>query len=436
MKKILYAAALAAMTLSLAGCYEFFDNPKPPVRYDDAHFEAEGYEVKSIAEIKALFSNPANTLTKLPLTDAEKQNPPTRPGGNPYSLGNSDLYSYYYPITERFVTKGKIISDDAYGNFYRGLFIQDETGGIEIKVGENGMYTKFHPGETIYVVCDGLVLGNYRSMLSLGLAPKAEDISDNGSPYPNRFMELPVIVDRHVKRGPATTLDASDITTIGATQALTALELYNLCGKLVCFEELTSVWEPQVKVNGQDDTFQAGYPQVFYKFKFNTYGTMNFQELIDEWKAYRADPQNAPRPSYTHYLGETFTAPEPENLYLSGSSKDYPTWGFKQHDWDKELEQDDELNLDLEQDNYASAKFENTNFVLGNDGSNYDNNETILLVRTSGYSRFALNPVLADGKKASVTGIVQRYTAGSGRNIAYQIAVNTDKSGIVEIVEP
>lgn len=424
MKKILYAAAVVVLTLSLSGCYEKFENPDPPVRYDDTYFETEGYLIKTIQEVKALFSDQNNMLNRLPITDVEKQNPPTASGGDPQSTA---LYSFYYSITEKIVIKGKIVSNDAYGNFYRGLFVQDDTGGIEVKVGETGMYTKFRPGETVYIVCDGLVLGNYRSMLSLGLKPRSEDISDNGtSPYPNRFMELPVIIDKHVKRAdPVTTFSQSDTTVIAATRDLTAAELYNLCGKLVRFEELTSVWESYT------DSYNAGYPEVFWKFKFNTYGTFNFVDLIAEWKKYRADLlayQNGETtikpdmPSYTHTNGK-FVKPEPENLYLSGNAKDQPSWGFKQHHWDEGMQQNSDLNLDLEQDNYASAKFENDNFKLGEDSYR---KKTAILVRTSGYSRFALSPVVANGRKVAITGIVQRYTDGRGNNIAFQVAVNTD----------
>lgn len=405
MKKILFLAAVAALTLT--GCYEKFDAPKPFTRYADEDFGGEAfpdYELKTIADVKALFSDPANELEYLNGGNPEK------PGGDPQNTAN---YSYYYPVSEQWAIKGKVISNDFYGNFYRGLFIQDETGGIEIKVGDNGMYTKYSPGTTVYILCDGLVLGNYRSMLSLGLEPRAEDISDNGTPYPNRFLEVPTIIDRHVKLGEEGTITEDDITVIGASESVTAGRLYDLCGKLVRFEGLESAWEPYV------DSYNAGYPQVFWKFAFNTYSTFNFQDLIDEWRAYREGEGQRPRYS------EDFEKPEPENLYLPGDRRDYPSWGFKQHDAQRNEEDQDLIET---QDNYASAKFVNPNFNLGVDGYGED---TELLVRTSGYSRFALDPVLPDGAKATVTGIVQRYTDGRGNNIAFQIAVNN----VFDIVE-
>lgn len=407
-KSILFGAIAAAVMLSLAGCYERFDLPGPPERYDDARFETEGYQIRTIEEIKSLFSSPAAELKYL---NSEQ----IVAGGNPT---DPNRYSYFLPIREKLAIRGKVISVDAYGNFYRGLFIQDETGGIEIKVGENGMYTRFKPGETVYVACDGLVLGNYRSMLSLGLEPMDEDISDNGTPYPNRFMEVPTIIDRHVKRGPATTLTEADTHVIPANERLTAARLYDLCGMLVRFEGMESAFE------GYTDSYNVGYPEVFYKFEYNTYGTFNFVDLIAEWKAYRADPTGRPMPTYTHTNGKTYPKPEPENLYLADEAKDKPTWGFKQHDWNEQEE--DEFGL--AQDNYASAKFVNPNFVLGADSYQAP---AIMLVRTSGYSRFALSPVLPHGRKADITGIVQRYTDGRGNNIAFQIAVNN----VTDIVE-
>ncbi|MDR2890971.1 MAG: DUF5689 domain-containing protein [Alistipes sp.] len=416
MKKILFLAAFAATTFALTGCYESYDSPGPWARYDDEAFEEGGeledYELKTIAEVKAMFSDPGNTLRYLEATSEEIQGfTPLAPraGGNPQDVAT---YSYFYPIEDLIAIEGKVVSNDAFGNFYRGLYIQDATGGIEIKVGDNGMFTKYRPGTTVYILCDGLVLGNYRSMLSLGLEPMNEDLSDGFVPYPNRFMEVPTIIDRHVKLGEAGEITDEDITVIGASQALTAAELYNLCGKLVRFEELTSEWVPYV------DSYNAGYPQVFYKFAYNTYSTFNFQDLIDEWRAYRDDEEGLERPSYTHTDGVVYDKPEPENLYLEGDGMDYPSWGFKHHDAQRG---DEGEEFGQTQDNFASAKFVNPAFDLDQDSYR---KATELLVRTSGFSRFALEPVLEDGARASVTGIVQRYTDRRGNNIAFQIAVN------------
>ncbi len=401
-KNIIFGTLAATVALSLAGCYEKFDLPEPPVRYDDTYFTDRGYTVKNIKEIKDLFADPAHDLTNLDGNTAK--------GGNPQ---NSPLYTMYYPIEDMFVTKGKVITNDAYGNFYNSLFIQDETGGIEVKVGDRGMYTKYPPGTTIYVLCDGLVLGNYRSMLSLGLAPDGddsvnpyEDRSDNLTPYPNRFISVPELIDRFIKLGDEeVSLTDADVTEIEVGEAINDAQLYKLCGKLVRLKGLQSVWD--------GPTVADGYPNFLYKYALNTYESFSFQQVIKKWQDFDA----AGRPAGQEPMGiqsPTFHMPEPQNNYLPGAAKGQPTWGFQEYEHNG-------YEWNLKQHNFGSAKFTKT----GYSGS------AEILIRTSGYARFALEPVTPNGKHIDVTGVISRYTSGSGGYPAFQITVNN----ITDIVQ-
>ena len=68
-----------------------------------------------------------------------------------------------------------MISSDRQGNIYKSLYIYDGTAGIELKL-YNGLYLDFLldlaskpiKSQWVYVRLDGLYLGNYRMMLSIG----------------------------------------------------------------------------------------------------------------------------------------------------------------------------------------------------------------------------------------------------------------------------
>ena len=93
MKKIYNTILIAALALFSASCTKTFDEPGDfvPVNMEPTH---------SIAQLKAM-----------------------RVSGSTEVLGNV-------------IVSGKVVSSDAEGNFYRSFFIQDETGGVEIKVGD------------------------------------------------------------------------------------------------------------------------------------------------------------------------------------------------------------------------------------------------------------------------------------------------------------
>lgn len=106
-------------------------------------------------------------------------------------------------ITDDIIIGGKVSTSDRSGNFYRSFYIQDETGGIEIKIGKTSLYNDYKPGQTVYVKCEGLTLGMYgyksgsyggNGMVQLGLEdPKGE--------YETAYMDVAELIDRHVFRG-------------------------------------------------------------------------------------------------------------------------------------------------------------------------------------------------------------------------------------------
>ena len=107
-------------------------------------------------------------------------------------------------IEEDIIVAGKVSTNDQPGNFYKSLYIEDGTCGMEIKIGRNGLYNEYKPGQTIYVKCKGLTLGMYgykegkyggMGMVQLGYVDPTKE-------YETSYLEHPVLVERHIVKGP------------------------------------------------------------------------------------------------------------------------------------------------------------------------------------------------------------------------------------------
>ncbi|MBI1226819.1 MAG: hypothetical protein GC192_16405 [Bacteroidetes bacterium] len=71
-------------------------------------------------------------------------------------------------ITEDWIVKATVVADDASGNLYQSFVIQDETGGIMVKIETADSYTLYPVGREIYIKCKGLVIGDYNNLYQLG----------------------------------------------------------------------------------------------------------------------------------------------------------------------------------------------------------------------------------------------------------------------------
>lgn len=99
-------------------------------------------------------------------------------------------------IAEDIFVAGKVTTNDYKGNFYRSFYIQDETAGIEIKIGKYNLYNEYKEGQTIYIRCKGLTIGAYKGMVGLGF--RVEDVT---SSYETAYIEVDQIVKNKVYRG-------------------------------------------------------------------------------------------------------------------------------------------------------------------------------------------------------------------------------------------
>lgn len=85
-----------------------------------------------------------------------------------HPIGSEDSYDSI-PIGSNIIICGYVTTSDEWGNNYKYINIEDETGAIQIKINNTALYKKYQIGERIYVKCDGLVLGDYRKLPQLGL---------------------------------------------------------------------------------------------------------------------------------------------------------------------------------------------------------------------------------------------------------------------------
>ena len=121
------------------------------------------------------------------------------------------------PEDKEYYIKGKIQSSDEEGNIYKSLHLVDETAAIEVKLG-TGLYIDFPMGhfnrETgtidthyVYVKISGLYVGNYRMMLSIGKGP-TDSYNKVGEHkfYANSNMDNPAEIKERVFLGEATQL--------------------------------------------------------------------------------------------------------------------------------------------------------------------------------------------------------------------------------------
>ncbi len=69
---------------------------------------------------------------------------------------------------ETFIVEAVVVSTDEGGNYYKSMVVQDATGGIEIELDRTGLYNDFPVGQKVFLVCNGLVVGDYGGLYQMG----------------------------------------------------------------------------------------------------------------------------------------------------------------------------------------------------------------------------------------------------------------------------
>ena len=135
-----------------------------------------------------------------------------------FGFGVLEITKDLFPGRDSVIIEGYVISDDKAGNFYKSFYIQDETGGIEIKLGKTTIYNDYKRGQRVVVVCNGLFLGEYGGMKQLGSTYSPNGITQIGG------IETDYIINKHIfKKGKIlvprtpkviTALSLSDVGTL------------------------------------------------------------------------------------------------------------------------------------------------------------------------------------------------------------------------------
>lgn len=101
---------------------------------------------------------------------------PTAPEGLTANITIAELKEQYKDVTKDapkqidvdYVLKATVIGNDVSGNIYKQLYIQDQTGGINIGVDQNSLYTQYRVGQQLYLKLKGLYVVNYGDQLQIG----------------------------------------------------------------------------------------------------------------------------------------------------------------------------------------------------------------------------------------------------------------------------
>lgn len=78
-------------------------------------------------------------------------------------------------IIEDKVAVGIVVANDSLDNFYKTIVVQDETGGISIKIDATQLYLLFPVGQQVFIRLKGCWLGDYGGLLQLGAGSDRTD---------------------------------------------------------------------------------------------------------------------------------------------------------------------------------------------------------------------------------------------------------------------
>ena len=78
------------------------------------------------------------------------------------------LASGFGVINKDIIIKGVVVANDESGNIYKALYLEDNSGGIDVAIDQASLYTTYKLGQMVYIKCKGLYLGNYGGVMELG----------------------------------------------------------------------------------------------------------------------------------------------------------------------------------------------------------------------------------------------------------------------------
>lgn len=71
-------------------------------------------------------------------------------------------------VNDDVVIRGIVVADDESGNIYKSIYIQDETGGVNLAIDQVNMYNIMPVGQEVFVEMKGLFIGDYNNGYQVG----------------------------------------------------------------------------------------------------------------------------------------------------------------------------------------------------------------------------------------------------------------------------
>ncbi|MBO6168634.1 MAG: hypothetical protein J6O51_01545 [Bacteroidales bacterium] len=321
-----------------------------------------------------------------------------------------DLKSLYankpLVIDNNIWVKGQIISSDVTGNIYREIYIQDETGGIDLKLGKSSLYSEYRLGQWLYVRCTNLVLGAYNGMPQLGL--EADNTPTND--YETSYIDVQTIIDQHVFKGPlAEPLKPLVVTEQDIKDAISGGFTGELWGKLVTVpgllykQEIFALFYPNPNM-----PHKSGNPENRVFLSDNgTWGITTWAltkaRYIDNIRRGLWDSAEVGSGA-TRYGAITKTPAD----FLPEDSQVLHSFGPDAYSPYKDI-----------MASYATANYVSHYFLMG---------KTDVQVRSSGYSKFADEElderIRTGGAACDITGILSIYSGSAQLSLVDEPAVS------------
>ena len=365
MKKTLFAlAALAALVSCQSLKNEWdpvFDNgknvPAKKAFYTDTDMKSRGMgTITSIADLKALY-----------------QGKPT--------LVSGDVW-----------IKGQVTTSDQSGNIYNEIYLQDETGAIDLKLGRSSLYNEYQLGQWVYVKCDGLTLGSYNGMPQLGFA--ADETATNE--YDTSYIQLQALIDVHVFKGEKDTpIKPLEVSEADINAALTVGTQSPLWGQLITVKGLTY----------GNQIFALFYPNPNMAHKS---GNPENRVFLSDAGTWGVNTWACTKAGFISYLeaGVWDKAEVGSGATRYGTILGTPSQ-YLSEDVAGKFGSDAYISYKEIMIKYATANYISHYFKLG---------ATDVQVRTSGYAKFAdkvLASEILDGAPVDITGIITLYSGAA-----------------------
>ena len=272
-------------------------------------------------------------------------------------------------ITDKVALKTKVISSDELGNTYRSIYLQDASGPAA-----GGIEIKVGKGSLYTIYKPGQIVYVKCDELELGNYRWMLSLGGKSSEasYSNGYIDIQTTIDEKLLAGEIVGLTSADTLVVNSSNVAEILANdKQWLGTLCRFEGIESVWGTV-----KHDSYSAS--DKFPSFLENINGTYTTYVFSD----YKENPEY------------------PDGLPA--------TWAYSYYD-----------NEGANNSYYGSALFTY--------GDAYP-----FIVRTSGYSRFALNPIPEDGAIVDMTAILCKYCSSGGGYMKYQLLLNSDTDVVVK----